>query len=211
MAKWFSKSNRRKILVWVLPPLVYLLVRLLFLTCKKEFHSQKNGSDTASIYTAWHGELLMMVFGYKYYTKRIDIDAIISRHSDGEMIARLIKLFGGNAIRGSTSKGGASVLRLALKSLQNGHDIGITPDGPRGPRHSVADGIAVLAIKKRVPIIAINCKPSSYWTLRSWDQFCIPKPFSTLHYYFSDPFYVHDLPLEEAKAVIKQCLLNHEN
>ena len=102
MAKWFSKSNRRKILVWVLPHLVYLLVRLLFLTCKKEFHSQKNGSDTASIYTAWHGELLMMVFGYKYYTKRIDIDAIIKTITEKFQSSKLTIPIQSNSVIGSS-------------------------------------------------------------------------------------------------------------
>lgn len=209
MANVFSKKNRRKILVWIIPPIAYIFAQLLFITCKKVLHSNQEAPTTPSIYAAWHGEILLMVFGYKFYTKRNTIDAIISQHSDGEMIARLIQLFGGGTIRGSTSKGGSNVLRGAFKALLKGHDIGITPDGPRGPRHSVADGAAILAMKKHVPVIAINCQPSSFWQINSWDKFCIPKPFSTLHFYFSDPFYVHELSLEEAKDLIQKRLLEH--
>ena len=209
MANLFSKNTKRKLLVWIIPPLVYVLIKLLFLTCKKKFHLSHNGSLNPSIYVLWHGEILMAAAAYTYYTQRREVDTIVSNHFDGELVARLMQLFGGGTIRGSSSKGGASVLRNALKSLQKGRDVVLTPDGPRGPRHSVADGAAILAMKKEAPVIAITCQPSSCWRMNSWDKFCIPKPFSTLHFYFSDPFYVHDLSLEEAKDLIKKRLLEH--
>ena len=209
MAKLFSKDTKRKLLVWIVPPLVYALIKLLFFTCKKKFYRVYDGSATPSIYAIWHGEILMAADAYKYYTKRKTIDTIVSNHFDGELVARLMQLFGGGTIRGSTSKGGASVLRGALKTLQKGRDIGITPDGPRGPRHSVADGAAALAMIKKVPIVTMHCKPTSYWSMKSWDHFCIPKPFCTIEFYFGDPFYVHDLTLAEAKVLIQKRLLEY--
>ncbi|WP_333803326.1 lysophospholipid acyltransferase family protein [Sulfurospirillum sp.] len=209
MAKLFSKELKRKLLVWIVPPLVYALIKLLFFTCKKKFYLPHNGSETPSIYVLWHGEILMAAAAYKHYTKRTEADTIVSNHFDGELVARLMQLFGGGTIRGSSSKGGASVLRQALKSLQKGRDVAMTPDGPRGPRHTVADGAAALAMMKKVPIVAMNCNPTSYWKMKSWDQFCIPKPFCTIEFYFADPFYVHELTLEDAKALIQKRLLEH--
>jgi len=209
MAKLFSKDTKRKLLVWIIPHLVYALVWILFFTCKKRFYLPQNGSATPSIYAIWHGEMLMASTAYKHYTKRETIDTIVSNHFDGELVAKLMQLFGGGTIRGSTSKGGVSALRGALKALQNGRDIGITPDGPRGPRHTVADGAAALAMIRKVPIITMNCNPTSYWSMKSWDHFCIPKPFSTIEFYFGDPFYVHELSLEDAKALIQKRLLVH--
>lgn len=209
MAKLFSKQTLRKILVWIVPALAFALIKLIYLTCKKKFHIEKNGSATPSIYVFWHGELLLVAFAYIHYAKRTSLDAMISRHFDGELIARLIMLFGGGVMRGSSSKGGTAVLREALRSLHKGRDIGITPDGPRGPKHSVANGVAALAMLKKVPIITINCKPSSYWKMKSWDEFCIPKPFSTLEFYFGEPFFVEGLEIEEAKKVIQDRLLVH--
>ena len=209
MAKLFSKDTQRKLLVWIVPPLVYTLVKILFFTCKKRFYLSQDGSATPSIYAIWHGEMLMAAAAYKYYTKRETIDTIVSNHFDGELVAKLMQLFGGGTIRGSTSKGGVSALRGALKALKNGRDIGITPDGPRGPRHTVADGAAALAMMRKVPIITMNCHLTSYWSMKSWDKFCIPKPFSTIEFYFGDPFYVHELSLEEAKALIEKRLLVH--
>ena len=209
MAKLFSKAAQRKLLVWIAPPLIYLFIKLLFLTCKKKFHRFQDGSMTPSIYAVWHGEILMAAAAYTHYTKRTTIDTIVSNHFDGELVARLMQLFGGGTIRGSSSKGGVSALRGALKALQHGRDIGITPDGPRGPRHSVADGATALAIMKKVPIITMTCRPSSYWSMKSWDKFCIPKPFSTIEIYFGDPFYVDGLSIEEAKLLIQERLLEH--
>ena len=209
MAKLFSKQTLRKILVWIVPALAFALIKLIYLTCKKKFYIEKNGSATPSIYVFWHGELLLVAFAYIHYAKRTSLDAMISRHFDGELIARLIRLFGGGVMRGSSSKGGTAVLREALRSLHKGRDIGITPDGPRGPKHSVANGVAALAMLKKVPIITVNCTPSSYWKMKSWDEFCIPKPFSTLEFYFGDPFFVEGLEIEEAKKVIQDRLLVH--
>ncbi len=209
MATLFSKANKRKFLAWFLPPLIYVFIKILYLTCKKKFHSNQNGSETPSIYAVWHGEILMISFGYMYYSKKKQIDTVVSQHFDGELVARLFMLFGGGTLRGSSSKGGKEVLRLALSSLKNGRDIGITPDGPRGPRHSVAHGLITMASLQKVPIITMNCKASSYWKMRSWDQFCIPKPFSTIEFYFGDPFYVNDMPLEEARILVQKKLLEN--
>ena len=209
MATLFSKANRRKVTAWLLPPLLIALTRVLYLTCKKNFHSQQNGSNTPSIYAMWHGELLMMTFAYLHYTKRKSIDAIISRHFDGEMAARFITLQGGGVLRGSSSKGGREVFRAAVKSLQNGRDIAITPDGPRGPRHSVAHGLVSIAMLTKVPIITMNYTASSFWTMKSWDAFCVPKPFSTLDFYFGNPFYVHEMSSDDAIDLVRQRLLEH--
>ncbi len=209
MAKLFSKQARRSILVRILPPLAFFLLKLLYLSCKKNFHSTTQVPTKPSIYALWHGEILMMPFGYWEYAQRKTVDVMISRHSDGEMIARVIQFFGGGVVRGSSSKGGSSVLRSAFKSLSSGRDIAITPDGPRGPRYSVAEGIVYLSQLQQIPIITMNYRASSSWKMRSWDAFCIPKPFSTLDFYFGEPFFVNDLSMEEAKEMIRKRLLEH--
>lgn len=152
---------------------------------------------------------MMLPFGYRDYRKSHNIDTIVSQHHDGELATRLLNMLGGGAIRGSSSKGGLKALKDAFKSLNNGRDVGITPDGPRGPRHSVADGAVVIAQKKDVPIVTMNIKISSCWRLNSWDKFAIPKPFSTLDYYYSDPFYITNLSMDDAKKMVKERLSIH--
>lgn len=209
MAKLFSRSFRKNFLAWILPPLAFIFMKLLYATCKKKFYIEEPNPPSPSIYALWHGEILMLPFAYIQYAKNHPLDAMISRHLDGEVLAKVIRLFGGGTIRGSTSKGASSALRGALHSFADGHNIAITPDGPRGPRHTIADGLISLAMLKKVPIITLNCKPSTYWTMKSWDAFCIPKPFCTLEFYIGRPIFVHDMPMEEAKTIIRDRLLVH--
>ncbi|MDD3324678.1 MAG: lysophospholipid acyltransferase family protein [Sulfurospirillaceae bacterium] len=200
-------SFKKRILLFIAPPLIYAILKLLYLTCKKEFYSQtKEPLPHPSIYALWHGELLMLPFAYIYFANSFAVNVMISRHFDGELIARLVGIFGGETIRGSSSKGSTTALKSAFSVLNEGKNLAITPDGPRGPRHSIADGIVLISQKKSIPIIALNCKPTRFWSFKSWDRFCIPKPFCTLRFYCSMPFYVNNMELEEAKLLIKQRL-----
>lgn len=210
MAKLLNKKTKRKLEAFFVPPIAYIILYIIYFTCKKRYHFDKHRvKETPSIFVLWHGEIAMLVFGYKNYRNSNNIDVIVSGHHDGEIATRLLHLFGGGTIRGSSSRGGVSALKGAFKSLKKGKDIGITPDGPKGPRYSVADGAVVIAQKKSIPIVAMNCRASKAWRLKSWDRFAIPKPFSTLDYYYSNPFYITDMSLESAKEKIKEELMRH--
>ncbi len=210
MAKLLNKKTKRKLEAFIVPPLAYVILYFIYLTCKKRYHFDETKVKTIpSIFVFWHGELLMLPFAYRNYRKSKNIDVIVSQHHDGEIATRLLQMLGGDTIRGSSTRGGLKALKDSFKSLNLGRDIGITPDGPKGPRHSVADGAVVIAQKKNVPIITMNCKASKAWRLKSWDKFSIPKPFCTLDYYYSDPFYVTDESLESAKDKIKERLMKH--
>lgn len=134
---------------------------------------------------------------------------IISEHFDGQIIAGVIKFFGLESIYGSSTRGGAKVLIQALKSLAEGYDIGITPDGPKGPRFSVSDGIVIMAQKRHTKVIVFHYQPSSYWELSSWDKFVVPKPFGTLDFYASEPIDLVGLEMEEAKELLISQLMEH--
>jgi lysophospholipid acyltransferase (LPLAT)-like uncharacterized protein len=109
--------------------------------------------------------------------------AVISQHFNGELIARVLKFLDILGLRGSSKRGAKSVLLSAIKAIKRGETIMITPDGPRGPRYSMSDGAAALALRSNLPIMIVNYKPSSYWQLKSWDRFLIPKPFAKLEIY----------------------------
>jgi len=210
MATLLNRDLKKKLGAIILPPILYAITYGIYLTCRKVYHFDKSKiSSKESIFVFWHGELLMLIFGYRDYRNSNNIDTIISEHGDGEIISRVLKLFGGGSIRGSSSKGGLKALKGAFMALKNGRDIGITPDGPRGPRHSVANGVVIIAQKKNVPLITMNVKASSAWRMSSWDKFSIPKPFCRLDFYYSDPFYVTDESLESAKEMIKERLMKN--
>lgn len=202
-----SKEQKRKIVAFLLPPIANLLIRLIYLTCKKEFKLASNYPEEPFIVAFWHGELLMQPFLYKKFRGRHKISVMISEHFDGEIIARIISFFGFSTVRGSSSKGGARVLIEAIKTLKEGEDIAITPDGPRGPRHSVADGIVALAQKTNSKIVVFNYQSTNFWQLKSWDKFVVPKPFSKITFFADKVLDISQMNGEEAKEFIKGQML----
>jgi hypothetical protein len=189
--------------VTLFPFLLQLLVRLIYLTNKKVFHVGNNVSKTESyVISIWHGDLLMQPFNYQNFKKKGTVKAIISEHRDGEGIRKTVEYLGIGSLNGSSTRGGAKVLIGAIKAIKNGIDVAITPDGPKGPIYSIADGTIVIAQKTQCKILPFSCVPSKYWQLSSWDKFIIPKPFGTLDFYIGEPIDVLDLEMEEAKKLI---------
>jgi len=131
--------------------------------------------DKPFILAFWHGRILMMPYCWDYRHK---VNMLISQHRDGQLIAQTIAHLGVETVRGSSNNGGASALRSMLKSLKNGTSIGITPDGPRGPRLHLSSGVVNMARMSGVPIIPCAYGTSSRKHLRSWDRFCVALPFS---------------------------------
>ena len=180
------------------------------MTNKKKFHSPDEIGDEPTIFACWHGELLMLPYLYSKYRKTPHAKVLISSHFDGMLISRTIKYFGLGTLAGSTNRNAARVLIQAIQTLKDGYDIGITPDGPKGPRHEVADGIIVMAQKTKAKIVLVEIKPTKFWQFNSWDKFTVPKPFGTLNYYSTSPIDISSLELEEARTLIKEGLERHE-
>ena len=204
------KKTLRFLALVLLPLLGSLLIRFLYYTNKKAFHAPKTLSKEPIIFACWHGELLLLPYLYLYYRKTPHAKVLISNHFDGEFISRTIKYFGLGTLAGSTTRNAARVLIQSIKTLKDGYDIGITPDGPKGPRHYVSDGVIVMAQKANAKIVLINIKPTKFWQLNSWDKFIIPKPFGIINYYASSEIDVSGLELEEARNIIKEGLLQYE-
>lgn len=184
--------------------LIFLLQWFLFLSCKKEFIGDKLDNKNY-IFLFWHGKLALMPFIFKKLglkDKRVFV--MISEHKDGELIAKNIELFGIDSVRGSTYKNATGVLRSSFKILDSGNCIAITPDGPRGPYHSISDGCINISQKKDVDIVILNYEANRYWQFKSWDKMILPKPFSRLRYRISQAFSIKNLSKDEAKKIIKE-------
>ncbi len=125
----------------------------------------------------WHGRMLMMPYA-RGWGRADQVHMLISSHIDGQLIAQTIRHFGAKTITGSSSKGGGGAIRAMLRILKDRHWVGITPDGPRGPRMRAADGIVQLARMAGVPIFPVTFGADRCWILRSWDRFCIPLPLA---------------------------------
>ena len=202
------KTLSRSVAQVIVPPLGYLLMRFFWYTSKKHFHIAEEISQEQSIVVCWHGELLMSPQAYRYFHKRQLASGIISRHFDGEMIARVLMYFSISPLRGSSSRGAAQVLLEAFRALKKGDDLLVTPDGPRGPRHSISDGAIALAHKAKAPVLIVNYIPESYWQLGSWDKFVIPKPFTTIHFHLEN-ISLEGMEFDEARTFLRNKMLAH--
>ncbi len=203
------KRILRAVALAVVPFIGSLLIRFIYFTNKKTFHLPDNVPAEPFVAVFWHGDLLMQQYAYKQLRKILRIKLMISEHFDGLLIAKTMEYFSFGTIHGSSTRSGAKVLIQAIRSLKEGYDIGISPDGPKGPRHEVQDGVIVMAQKTKSKVLAFQCVPSSYWQLGSWDRFTIPKPFGRFDFYVSKPIDLNGMKLEEARACIKAALLEH--
>jgi len=204
------KKIARTLALYTLPYIGALLIRILYLLNQKKYYAPETIEERPTIFACWHGELLMIPYGYLPFRTKPNVKLVISEHFDGNLIAKTLGTFGFETIRGSSTRGGAKALIEGIKALKGGYDLGITPDGPKGPRHHVADGIVAMAHKAGVKVVLIEIKPSKYWQVNSWDKFVIPKPFGTINYYISEPIDLSSLDLDEAKELIRKGLLEHE-
>lgn len=138
------------------------------------------------IYLLWHGTLLPLVWAHR----NRNVVAMISEHSDGEIIARIMHSIGYRTVRGSSSRGAARALLGACRVIEDGACLAVTPDGPRGPAESVAPGAAMISQRTGAPMVPVSLSVSSAWRLKSWDRFVIPKPFARVRVAYGDPIVV---------------------
>jgi lysophospholipid acyltransferase (LPLAT)-like uncharacterized protein len=135
------------------------------------------------IFAFWHGRILSATL---YFRDR-GIVVITSENFDGEWIARIIRRFGYQTARGSTSRGGAKALGQLRRDLQAGSPAAFTVDGPRGPARVAQAGAVWLASATGYPIVPFHIEASSFWTVNSWDRHQVPKPGSDLAIVIGEP------------------------
>jgi lysophospholipid acyltransferase (LPLAT)-like uncharacterized protein len=170
-------------LVW----LGTLLVRVLGFTWRIRISNDHDvrrlrAARQPIVFMLWHGELLPLL----YHHRDEGVVVMISEHADGEIIARIAEKLGFGTVRGSTSRGAARALLSAARMVTDGHDLAVTPDGPRGPAKTIAPGSAIVAQRTGAPVIGVGVAVKRAWRLKSWDAFLIPKPFATVRIAYSD-------------------------
>ena len=156
----------------VLCLIIALYTRLVYFTVRWQFvrgdiPAAFWDSDKPFILALWHGRLLMMPYSWRRNGKKIggenkNIYILISAHRDGQLIAKTIGRLGLKSIEGSSSKGGAGALKRMVGVLKAGEYVGITPDGPRGPRMRASSGVVALARLSGSPVIPVTCSVTRY-------------------------------------------------
>lgn len=172
----------------LLPPLVGIVARMLFTTCRVTIHGEEHRQHILEqgkpvVVSFWH----YSVFGafpllYKY--KGV---VMVSSSRDGEYIARLASQFGMKAVRGSRNNHGVKALKALIREVKKGLPAGIVADGSQGPARVAQPGALLAASMAGVPVMPVAWSASRYWSIRSWDKTSFPKPFSRVEFVFGEP------------------------
>ena len=190
--------------------LIYLLIESVSLTLRMRWDSDNFlaalPADQAAILCTWHNRLPLSLIVYRRYLGRMKqghrLAGIVSASKDGGILARVFERFGGQPVRGSTSRRGPQALLELTSWAQKGYDLAITPDGPRGPRYVIQPGVIAVAQLTGLAIIPMCWEVKWKICLKSWDRFQIPLPFTRGIIRMGQPIYVsRDGSDQEREAV----------
>ena len=164
-----------------------VLCKTLSVTVKNsEFLEELAKENKNFIVAFWHGTMLLPW----YLHRNKNIAALISKSKDGDLLARMLKSWNYQVIRGSSSSGGEIALGIMIDFAKNKNSIAITPDGPRGPAKKLKAGAVVTAKKSGLPLVLIGVGYRNKRILRNWDNFQIPAFFSKANAVYSQPVYI---------------------
>lgn len=164
----------------------------------REHYDAWIGSGRTALYVLWHGRLLPC----SYFHRHQGLATLISRHRDGDYIARVVEGWGFRAIRGSSSRGGVPAVRRMVHLLRQGVPLAVTPDGPRGPMRRIKVGPLRAAQLAGVPLVPVTAGADRAWWFGGWDRFLVPRPFARIRLRYGEPVWVpREAPPEEVERL----------
>ena len=175
--------------IFYIPAKLIFLFRYLMRTEIIDPHGHLGSEGAPGVIIIWHNRLLFFPVMCPRW-EREHTSALISASRDGQYIADLCKQWNVESIRGSSSRKSVQVMGEAVESLKNGRYVAMTPDGPRGPRYSMSRGPVRMASETCVKLIPVAINYSSYWELKSWDRFQIPKPWAKITYVLGEALHI---------------------
>lgn len=195
---------KKRLLAWLAPRLVILIYYFLRLSIRWKFEGVAyDKNQPPFILCFWHSRILMMPYMMAGWAGPM----LISEHRDGKIISDAVALLGIGAARGSSTRSGVRALLQMVRMAREGHTLGITPDGPKGPREEVSAGTVMLARKTGLAIRPVSYACSAYWRAKSWDRFYIPKPFSKGVFIVGDDLMISkDMSDEEGMLLIQEAM-----
>lgn len=186
--------------VFFLPAKLISLMKFLMRTEVVDPFGEIAKKSPPAITVTWHNRLLFFPVMFEKWEREHTV-AVISASRDGQYIADLCKQWGVGSVRGSSSRKAVQVLTGAMKSiLQKKMYVAFTPDGPRGPIYTMSRGPVFLASETGVRVLPVAVNYSSYWELKSWDRFRIPKPWAKITLRVGEGIFIpKDLSEEDIK------------
>jgi lysophospholipid acyltransferase (LPLAT)-like uncharacterized protein len=199
-----------KLLIALVSLLGALVLRLLWLSLRKEIRGEEHVAQFWSkgenvVVAFWHDRLILLPFAYR---GKMGVRVLISSSRDGELIARTIKKLGLDTVRGSSTRGGSEALQTLIGAAKGGYDIGITPDGPKGPRHVAKAGVVEIARATGRPVVPLLMSAARGKRMRSWDRFLVPMPFDRVILRWGEPVWTDPANDFEADRLKIEAALN---
>jgi lysophospholipid acyltransferase (LPLAT)-like uncharacterized protein len=193
----------RHLALWPLVLLMRLWGRSLHIDASPETICRLRKTDQPVAITFWHNRLFITAEIFRRYRQGRAIYGLVSPSKDGAWLEAFFSLVGIRVVRGSSNKLGREAVTALVEVMKSGHDIGITPDGPRGPIYEFKAGGLIVARRVQAPLLLVGCAYDSSWQLNSWDRFHLPRPFSSLRVYCEEVPSA-DLVDREACALVLQ-------
>ena len=195
----------QRVLLAVLALFMRLWGRTLRCHWGTDVQSMMDGETAPAVVIFWHNRLFAGILFYLRYFRKRRLATLISASKDGAWLAGFVKKLGVRPVRGSRFNRGAQAVRDMITANKEGFDIGVSPDGSRGPLYDMKPGALKVALKTSAPIILLSLNHTAAWRLKSWDRFYIPHPFSKVEVLMDvvAPDEVAGLEVEEAAAALK--------
>jgi lysophospholipid acyltransferase (LPLAT)-like uncharacterized protein len=168
----------RRLLLWLLASLVRVWGRTLRFEVDPETRRKLTKADEPVAIVLWHNRLFLSPEMFRRYRYRRKLFGLVSASKDGAWLAALYRMIGMFPVRGSSSQHGREAARALIEVMQQGCDVGITPDGPRGPMYVVEPGALIVTRRANAPMVLFGAEFTHAWRLKSWDRFYLPWPFS---------------------------------
>jgi len=168
----------RRVAVWPIAALLRLWWLTLRIEISPESVQRLSQSDQPVVFVLWHNRLFLTPEFVRRFRRGRHLHALVSASGDGSWLTALFQALGMRAVRGSSSRLGREAAGDAIEILTAGHDLGITPDGPRGPAYVLKPGALVVARRTGAALVLLGIDYLSSWRLRTWDGMHLPKPFS---------------------------------
>ncbi|MDP2138600.1 MAG: lysophospholipid acyltransferase family protein [Candidatus Didemnitutus sp.] len=168
----------RRAALWCVATLLRVWVRTLRFEADPTTLDRLTKSDVPAAIVLWHNRLFLSAEIFRRYRTQRRVYGLVSASKDGAWLAAFYRMIGIHPVRGSSNTLGREAAKLLIERLREGHDIGITPDGPRGPLYVVEPGVLVVTRRNQAPMILLGAEFTRARQLKSWDRFYVPLPFS---------------------------------
>lgn len=202
---------KQRLILTVASPVISATVKILCTSSREEtrnrsFLNSVLAGNGKALIGLWHETLALAAWHFR----KTGYHTLTSLSFDGELAARVVHRFGLHAVRGSSSRGGREAISRMLDSFQITQAIGLTLDGPRGPRRTAKPGIGILAMRGSIPVVPVAFAAIPCWRMHTWDRTVIPKPFSRIIAHYGEPIWPRGDPsphsIESLRRTVEESL-----